>query len=104
MFMRLGGNLQGRLRHPRRTPTVPTNAKLSMGLRVKVSTRAASQVRRAAEWWAVNRPAAFGAIAADFGESVALLAKQPGIGATLATSATRTTGRSKQAARKRTAV
>ncbi len=52
-----------------------------MALRVKISTRAASEVRRAAEWWAANRPAAPGAIAADFGESVALLAEQPGIGA-----------------------
>lgn len=52
-----------------------------MTLRVKVSARAAKQVRSAAEWWAANRPAAPGAIAADFGESVALLAEQPGIGA-----------------------
>lgn len=39
------------------------------------------QVRKAAEWWAANRPSAPGAIAADFGESVALLSEQPGIGA-----------------------
>jgi len=52
-----------------------------MALRVKISARAAGQVRRAAEWWAQNRPAAPGAIGADFGESVALLAEQPGMGA-----------------------
>jgi plasmid stabilization system protein ParE len=52
-----------------------------MALRVKVSARAASQVRKAADWWAANRPSAPGAIAVDFGESVALLAEQPGIGA-----------------------
>lgn len=52
-----------------------------MALRVKISARAASQVRTAAEWWAANRLAAPGAVAADFGESVALLAEQPGIGA-----------------------
>lgn len=52
-----------------------------MALRVKISARAATEVRRAAEWWLVHRPAAPGAIAADFGESVALLAEQPGIGA-----------------------
>ena len=52
-----------------------------MALRVKISARAASQVRKAAEWWAQNRPAAPGAIRADFGEAVALLAEQPGIGA-----------------------
>ena len=52
-----------------------------MTLRVKVSARAALQVRRAAEWWAENRPAAPGAIRIDIGEALALLAEQPGIGA-----------------------
>jgi len=52
-----------------------------MALRVKISTRAANQVRKAAEWWVANRRAAPGAIGVDFGESVALLAEQPGIGA-----------------------
>ena len=51
-----------------------------MALRVKISARAASQVRKAAEWWVRNRPAAPGAIGVDFRESVALLAEQPGIG------------------------
>lgn len=52
-----------------------------MALRVKISTRAASQVRRAAAWWEQNHLAAPGAVAADFGESVVLLCEQPGIGA-----------------------
>lgn len=52
-----------------------------MALRVKISARAATQARRAAEWWQLNRPAAPGAVAKDVGESVALLAEQPGIGA-----------------------
>ena len=52
-----------------------------MTLRVKVSARAALQIRRAAEWWAENRPAAPGAIRIDTGEALALLAEQPGIGA-----------------------
>ena len=52
-----------------------------MTLRVKVSARAASQIRRAAEWWAENRPAAPGAIRIDIGDALALLAEQPGIGA-----------------------
>lgn len=52
-----------------------------MALRVKVSARAASQIRRAAEWWAENRPAAPGAVRIDIGEVLALLAEQPGIGA-----------------------
>ena len=52
-----------------------------MALRIKISARAAHQVRTAAEWWGRNRPADPGAIGADFGEAVALLAEQPGIGA-----------------------
>jgi plasmid stabilization system protein ParE len=52
-----------------------------MALRVKVSARAAMQTRSAAEWWQHNRPAAPGAVAKDIGESVALLAEQPAIGA-----------------------
>ena len=52
-----------------------------MALRVKISARAASRIRKAAEWWAANRASTPGAIAADFGESVPLLAEQPGIGA-----------------------
>ena len=51
-----------------------------MALRVKISARAAAQTRRAAEWWAENRPAAPGAIGKDVGESIALLSEQPGIG------------------------
>jgi len=51
-----------------------------MTLRVKVSARAASQIRKAAEWWAENRPAAPGAVRTDIGEALALLAQQPGIG------------------------
>lgn len=39
------------------------------------------QARRAAEWWQHHRPAAPGAVAKDIGESVALLAEQPAIGA-----------------------
>ena len=52
-----------------------------MALRVKISARAANEVRKAAAWWLANRPSALGAIAADFGESVGLLAEQPSIGA-----------------------
>jgi plasmid stabilization system protein ParE len=51
-----------------------------MTLRVNVSARAASQIHKAAEWWAENRPAAPGAVRTDIGEALALLAQQPGIG------------------------
>jgi len=52
-----------------------------MSLRVKISARAAAEIRRAADWWFANRPAAPGAVGADFAAAVALLAEQPGIGA-----------------------
>jgi plasmid stabilization system protein ParE len=55
-----------------------------MALRIRVSARAASQIRKAAEWWAENRPAAPGAVRTDIGEALALLAQQPGIGAAYA--------------------
>lgn len=51
-----------------------------MALSVRISARAASQIRHAAQWWLENRPAAPGAIAHDVRESIALLAEQPGIG------------------------
>lgn len=51
-----------------------------MTLGVKISARAAAQIRYAAAWWAENRRSAPGAIAHDFEQSVALLAEQPGIG------------------------
>jgi hypothetical protein len=50
-----------------------------MTLRVKVSARAALQIRKAAEWWAENRPAALGAVRTDLGEALVPLAQQPGI-------------------------
>lgn len=59
-----------------------------MPLRIRISARAANEVRRAAQWWLENRPAAPGAIGTDFAESVALLAEQPGIGAKYAGSRT----------------
>lgn len=55
---------------------------MTMTLRVKVSACAALQIRRAAEWWAENRPAAPGAVRIDIGDALALLVQQPGIGAT----------------------
>ncbi len=50
-------------------------------LRVRVSARAESQIRKAAEWWAENRPAAPGAVRTDIGDALTLLSQQPGIGA-----------------------
>jgi plasmid stabilization system protein ParE len=52
-----------------------------MALRVRIAARAAAEVRRAAEWWLANRPAAAGAVGADFAAAVSLLSEQPGIGA-----------------------
>jgi plasmid stabilization system protein ParE len=52
-----------------------------MSLQVKISARAAAEIRRAAEWWHASRPAAPAAIGTDFADAVALLAEQPVIGA-----------------------
>ena len=51
-----------------------------MTLRVKISARAALQIRRAAEWWAENRLAAPGDVRTDIRDALALLAQQPGFG------------------------
>jgi plasmid stabilization system protein ParE len=51
-----------------------------VALQILISKRAAVQIQRRAQWWAINRPAAPGAVAADFGEAAKLLAEQPGIG------------------------
>ena len=55
-----------------------------MTLRVKISARATLHIHTAAQWWAENRPAAPGAVRQDIGESLALIARQPGIGAAYA--------------------
>ena len=51
-----------------------------MGLSIRVSARAARHIQSAAQWWAINRPAAPGAIADDLEDAFALLAAQPEIG------------------------
>ena len=51
-----------------------------MALRVKISTRAGSQIRQVAAWWAENRTKAPGAVREDVGEALALLAHQPFLG------------------------
>ena len=52
-----------------------------MALRVRISARADAQIRQAAQWWAENRPAAPGAVRIDISHALALLARQPGMGA-----------------------
>ena len=47
---------------------------------MQISNRAAAEVRRRAAWWEINRPAALGAVAEDFGDAVKLLAYHPGLG------------------------
>jgi plasmid stabilization system protein ParE len=51
-----------------------------MTLSVKISNRAGSQIRRAAQWWIENRPAAPDAIGDDISDCLTLLSGQPGIG------------------------
>jgi hypothetical protein len=54
-------------------------------LDLEVTPLAALQVEAAARWWAQNRPAASDAIRIDFQEAVALLSRQPGVGAVSST-------------------
>jgi plasmid stabilization system protein ParE len=55
-----------------------------MARQIRVSLRAARQIRSAAAWWAANRPAAQGAIGRDLARALKLLAATPGIGAPVA--------------------
>ncbi|MCU0968708.1 MAG: type II toxin-antitoxin system RelE/ParE family toxin [Rubrivivax sp.] len=51
-----------------------------MPLVVRVKPRARREINALAAWWAVNRVAAPGAVAADLKEALDLLAEFPGIG------------------------
>lgn len=51
-----------------------------MTLRLFITPRAAREIRRAAEWWSVNRLDAPGAVRADLEATLAILREQPGIG------------------------
>jgi plasmid stabilization system protein ParE len=54
---------------------------LSTRLAIKVTPRAAAEIRRASSWWQANRPAAPAAFAEDLARAFEILAMQPGIGA-----------------------
>ncbi len=51
-----------------------------MALGVLIKPRAQREIERAAEWWAINRLAAPGAIRTDLEAALALLIEEPGIG------------------------
>ena len=51
-----------------------------MTLRLFITPRAAREIRRAAEWWAANRPAAPGAIRTDMKAMLDVLREQPSVG------------------------
>ena len=51
-----------------------------MPLELHVSRRAARELERVVEWWAVNRPAAPGAAVMDLRAALDLLLMQPDIG------------------------
>ncbi|MFQ5744991.1 MAG: type II toxin-antitoxin system RelE/ParE family toxin [Acidobacteriota bacterium] len=50
-------------------------------LAVRITRRAARQIGEAATWWEENRPAAPGAVRNELEQTLALLARQPRIGA-----------------------
>jgi plasmid stabilization system protein ParE len=54
---------------------------LASRLAIKLTPRAAAEIRRASAWWRVNRPAAPLALADDLERAFELVAAQPGIGA-----------------------
>ena len=49
-------------------------------LPVKITRRAAAQIRDGASWWSANRPKAPGAFAEDLRRAVELISHQPTIG------------------------
>jgi plasmid stabilization system protein ParE len=51
-----------------------------MPLELHVSRRAAREIERVVQWWAVNRPAAPGAVRLDLQAALDLLLLQPDIG------------------------
>ncbi|MBS0326309.1 MAG: type II toxin-antitoxin system RelE/ParE family toxin [Proteobacteria bacterium] len=52
-----------------------------MALQLRVSRRAAREIERIVEWWAINRPAAPGAVRKELQNVLDLLLVQPDIGA-----------------------
>jgi plasmid stabilization system protein ParE len=45
-----------------------------------IKARAQREIERLAEWWAVNRPAAPGAVRLDLNDVLILLTQHPGMG------------------------
>lgn len=56
-----------------------------MPLIVRIKPRAQREIERAAEWWAVNRSSARGAVLKDLEAALALLVEEPGIGTKIET-------------------
>jgi plasmid stabilization system protein ParE len=56
-----------------------------LALTVRIKPRAQREIERAAEWWAVNRPSARGAVRKDLEAALALLIEEPGIGTKIET-------------------
>lgn len=51
-----------------------------MALELHITKRAARELNRIAEWWALNRPSAPGAVSEDLQAALALLIEQPNLG------------------------
>ena len=47
---------------------------------INVTRRAAAQIQKVAAWWALNRPAAPGAVEEELERALALLSAQPSVG------------------------
>ncbi|KQP23495.1 type II toxin-antitoxin system RelE/ParE family toxin [Pseudorhodoferax sp. Leaf267] len=59
-----------------------------MTLQYQIKARAAREIASAAEWWAVHRQAAPGAVRQDIQDALAVLVIQPGIGGKVETGRT----------------
>ena len=55
-----------------------------MTVRLRITTRAAGEIERAAAWWQQNRLAALGALREDLRSALDLLLQQPGVGVKVA--------------------
>lgn len=60
-----------------------------MALELLISRRAAREINRVADWWAVNRLSAPGAVRQDLEATFALLLEHPAIGTTVSDASSR---------------
>lgn len=78
----LSGSRRDHLR--RRAIRSPASPRVALTLQLRVSRRAAREIERIVQWWAINRPAAPDAVLKELRNVLDLLLVQPDIGAPVA--------------------